>query len=165
MKLLSSLIIMFSLLSNLISGQEIIQPDKTKIGKYEYEIYLKDFYSYEIDEYGINYYIRLKGREQAIGSFLLYRTHLKSRDIETMNEKLPPNPLLKFKDREVTGEGNIELDKKSGKITNTFINYTKTNDDEPDSVKRVYKQRKDGFFDLILLIEYKDGKEKVILKR
>lgn len=44
---------MFSLSSNFISGQEIIQPDKTKIGKYEYEIYLKDFYSYEIDESGI----------------------------------------------------------------------------------------------------------------
>ena len=82
-----------------------------------------------------------------------------------MNEKLPPNPLLKYRDREVTGEGHIEVDMKSRKITNTFINYTKDYDDEPDSVKRVYKQRKDGFFDLILLIEYKDSKEKVILER
>lgn len=151
-------------MSNFIVGQEITQPDKIRIGKYEYEIYLKDFYSYEIDEYGINYYIRLKGKEQAIGSFLSYRTHLKSRDIG-MNEKLPPNPLLKYRDREVTGEGHIEVDMKSRKITNTFINYTKDYDDEPDSVKRVYKQRKDGFFDLILLIEYKDSKEKVILER
>ena len=150
---------------SLTLSQEISNVKKAKIGKYNYEICLKDFYNYENDEYGINYYIRLKEKEQYIGNFLSYRTFLKSRNAPIVDGKLPPNPLLKFKDREVTGMGKIEIKKDKQEITNTFIKYKKNYDIEPDSIKTVYRQMNSGFFRLILIKEYINGKEKVILKK
>lgn len=147
-----------------IFAQEIY-PNKAKIGKYSYEIYLKGFYNYEIDEYGINYCIRLNGKERIIGPFLTYRTFLKSRMAPIVDENLPPNPLLKFSDREVTGGGKIEIKKSKREIVNTFIKYTKNYESEPDSVKSVYKQTKNGLFNIVLISEYHNGKEKTVFKK
>lgn len=161
----TTFLLFFSFTFSLTLSQEITNVKKTKIGKFNYEICLKDFYNYENDEYGINYYIRLKEKEQYIGNFLSYRTFLKSRDAPIVDDKLPPNPLLKFKDREITGIGKIEIKKNKREITNTFIKYKKNYEIEPDSIRNVYRQMDSGFFRLILIKEYINGKEKVILKK
>jgi hypothetical protein len=57
MKLFSTLF--FSIIFSSLYAQEISKMDKIKIGKFDYEIFLKDAYFYEDDEYAMNYYIRL----------------------------------------------------------------------------------------------------------
>lgn len=148
-----------------IFSQTYSEGKKTKIGNYNYEIYLKGGYNYEVDEYGISYCIRLNDKESFIGPFLTYRTFLRSRDTPRINNEIPPNPLLKFKDREVTGEGKIEVKKDKKEIINTFIKYTKANEGEADSSKTTYKQGKNGLFHTINIVEYRDGKEKIVFKK
>lgn len=162
MKSTFSIIIIF--IFSTFYSQEF-QSNKVKIGKYNYEIYLKGFYNYEIDEYGINYYIRLNGKESFIGSFLSYRTFLKSRNTPIFDDKLPANPLLKFKDREVTGEGKIEIKKDKKEIINTFIKYTKAHDEDSDSTKSVYRQGKNGYFRLVSFTEYRKGTKKTVIEK
>ncbi|MCD0455952.1 hypothetical protein LPB85_10950 [Chryseobacterium sp. LC2016-27] len=156
-------IIFFLVIVKQFSAQEKIE--KTKIGEYQYEFFLKEIYFYEDDEYGINYYIRLKDKKQFVGTNITYRTFIRSRNAPIVNQSLPPNSLLKFKDREVTGIGKIDIKKDSKEIISTFKRYVKNNESEADSTKTIYKQRKDGFFENMLFIEYKNGKEKIIEKK
>lgn len=153
-------VIFFLVIIKQFYAQEKIE--KTKIGEYQYEFFLEDTYFHEDDEYGINYYIRLKDKKQFVGTNITYRTFIRSRNAPIVNESLPPNPLLKFKDREITGIGKIDIKKDTKEIISTFKRYVKNNESEADSTKTIYKQRKDGFFENVLFIEYKDGKEKII---
>lgn len=162
MKATFSLLTIF-VFSNFFSQE--LQSNKIKIGKYKYEIYLKGGYNYEVDEYGISYYIRLNDKENSIGPFLSYRTFLRSRNAPVIDEKLPPNPLLKFKDREVTGQGKIEIKKEKREIVNTFIRYIKTYESDADSTRTIYKQGKNGFFNPVFIAEYNNGIEKITLKK
>lgn len=139
--------------------------EKTKIGKYQYEFFLQDIYFHEDDEYGINYYIHLKDKKQFIGSFITYRTFIRSRKALIVDKDLPPSPLLKFNDREVTGVGSLKIKKKTKEIISTFKRYVKNHESDADSIKRNYKQREDGFFNLVSVTEYRDGKEEVVFKK
>jgi hypothetical protein len=72
---------------------------------------------------------------------------------------------LKFKDREVTGEGKIEIVKSKNEIISTFKKYVKNNESDSDSTKTIYRQRKNGFFETVFVETYINGKSKVLLKK
>lgn len=150
---------------SLINAQEISKVEKTKIGKYNYEFSLKDIYFYEDDEYGINYYIRLNEKKQFLGTLLTYRTFVKSRNFPIVDKTLPPNPLLKFNDREITGEGKIEVINDKKEIISTFKKYVKNNESDSDSTKTIYRQKNNGFFEKIFIETYLNGKSKILLKK
>lgn len=153
----------FFFVFNVAKTQEISTVDKVKIGKYIYNLYLSEFYAYEDDLYGISYSISRKGKEQNIGTFLVYRTLIRDKS-DPIEKEHPPNRFLKFKELEVKGEGSIHIENEQGRIINKFVTYRKDYEFEADSSVHVFQQGKRGFFQRIETIEYRNGMGKTVLK-
>lgn len=162
------LLVMSVFTSFLISAQEIEKVEKIKIGKYEYEIFLDTSYNVERNFQILSYLIKLGNHKQNLGSYLVYReTGSSKKYLKKVDEKHPPDLRSFLKDGIILSKGAIDIDEKNKVIT--IIDKTLNNDEdyesEPDSTKRVYKQRKDGFFDLILIAEYRNDKEKIVFEK
>ncbi|MDN3607097.1 hypothetical protein [Kaistella yonginensis] len=151
-----------------VSAQENEKLEKIKIGKYKYEIYLKENWFYEENKSFINYILRFKNRERFLGNHLTYRKTGSSKNYEKkVSEELPPDMRSTYKDGVILSEGNITIDEKNKEIVILEKTFYKDEDfeDNPDSTKRIYKQKKDGYFELIKIIENKNGQESIVLKK
>ena len=145
-----------------ISAQESEKVEKIKIGKYFYEIYLKENWFYEENKSFINYYLRFRNREQFLGNYLTYRKAGSSKNYEKKaSEELPPDIRSTYKDGIILSEGNIAIDQKNREILITEKTFYKDVgfENTVDCTKRIYKQRKNGFFELIKISEYKNDVE------
>ena len=137
------------------------------MGNNVYENCLYPFFNYERNINGMSFYIKLKNKEQLLGTAITYRRTDSSGNYKKINEGMPQDVRSAYKDGVILSEGKIDIDEKNKLITiieNTFVKDDGF-ENEPDSVKRVYRQRKDGFFNLVLLTEYRNGQEKIILKK
>jgi len=115
--------------------------EKIKIGKYVYNIYSKNYFEYEINKMNLAFLISFNNKEYHLGTHLSYK-----------NDE---NPYL-------LGIGTLKINKKDKKIICTFKNLTKNATEKFDSIIYVNKQRIDGSFEKISIVEYQNGKQKVI---
>jgi hypothetical protein len=127
--------------SSLIYSQETEKVEKIKIGKYNYELYIKKTYNNELDFWVLSYYIKKKSREQYVAHVLSYRENI------------------------ILGKGDIDIDYKGKRITSKSVNLIKNFINDADSTKYVKKQNNRGFFEPILTVEYTNGKEKILYKK
>ena len=151
-----------------ISAQDSEKPEKIKIGKYKYEISLKDDWNYERNISIISYNIRFKNKEQWLGTLLTYRKTGSSKNYEKkVSEELPPDIRFTYKDGIILSEGNIAIDQKNREILITEITFYKDVNFEntPNCTKRIYKQKNDGFFELIKISEYKNDVERKVFEK
>lgn len=149
-----------------IFAQKTEKFEKIMIGKYKYELYLKENWGYEENKSFINYILRFKDREQFIGTYLTFRKTGSSKNYEKkVSPELPPDFRSLYKDGVINSEGEVEIDKKNRLIIIKEKRFIKDYDSEPDSTKRIYKQKKDGFFELMKIFEYRDGEEKIIFEK
>ena len=166
MKLFFSFIIIFS--SFLGYSQKITKVKELKIGNYNYELYQHSFFNYERNIDGTSFSIKLKNKEQLLGTAITYRKTNSSKNYEQKASKeLPPDIRSTYKDGIILSEGKIDIDEKNKIITVIESTFIKDNgfENEPDSVKRIYKQKKNGFFEIVFIAEYKNGIEKIISKK
>ena len=129
----------FLLLFNYCFSQTNIE--KIKIGKYTYNIYSKNYFEYEINQMNLAFLISFNNKEYHLGTHLSYKNG--------------ENPYL-------LGLGNLKINKKGKKIICTFKNLIKDETEKFDSIVYVNKQRVDGSFEKISIVEYQNGKKKVI---
>lgn len=154
--------------SSFLYAQEISKVEKLKIGNYVYSNYLYPFFNYERNIDGMSFYIRLNDKKQFLGTAITYRRTNSSKNYEKkVGKELPPDVRSTYKDGIILSEGKIDIDEKNKMITIVENTFVKDNgfENEPDSVKRVYRQRKGGLFNLVLLTEYRNGQEKIIVKK
>jgi hypothetical protein len=142
MKLVRENVLLIAILfSHFVYSQEIEKTEKIKIGKYKYELYLKNLYNYELNFWILSYYLKKGSNEQFIA------------------------PLLSYRENTILSKGSIDIDHNSGMIICNYKNLIKDFKEDADSIKYVKKQNKRGFFDPILTVEYKNGKENVLYKK
>ena len=103
-----------------------------------------------------------------MGILLTYRKTGSSKNfVKKVSEELPPDIRATYKDGIILSEGTIEIDKMNKTIT--IIEKTIYKDegfeDEPDYTKRIYKQKRNGFFELKNIINKKNDQEEVIFKK
>lgn len=122
-------------------SQETHKVEKIKIGKYKYETYYKSFNNYEVNEKGFSLFYKKRNTEQSICSCIYY------------------------KNDSILSLSHVIVDKEEGLITCMLKTLVKRVDFEADSIKYVKKQNKQGFFEPILTVEYKNGKEKILFKK
>lgn len=152
-------------MSNVFFGQNA-DGHWVKLGKYTYRISLEEGYNYENNFNYFSLNISHKNKTQSIGTRLIFRENNTSDKYKTkMDESHPPDPRSLLRDGIVIGEGKIAVDEKNRIITNTLIIYKKENTYSYDKQIQVYKQKKDGFFELILIKEYNNGIEKILLDK
>ena len=125
----------------LLYCQETEKVEKIKIGKYKYELYIKNSYNYELNFWILSYYIKKGSKEQYIC------------------------PLLRYRENTILGKGDIDINHNTGIITSKYNNLIKDFKEDADSTKHVKKQNKQGFFEPILTVEYTNGKEKILFKK
>ncbi len=159
-------IILFLILtSNVFLGQN---PDEhsIKLGKYTYRIFLEEGYNYELNYTYFSINISHKNKTQNIGTRLTFRENNTSDKYKTkIDESHPPDPRSFLRDGIIIGEGEIVVDKNNKTITHTFSIYEKEAEHSYDKRIQVYKQKKDGFFELIQIKEYYNGIEKTLLDK
>jgi hypothetical protein len=129
------------LCTSFIYCQETEKVEKIKIGKYKYELYIAKTYNNELNFWILSYYIKKGSKEQYICPFLTYRENT------------------------ILGKGDIDINHNTGIITSTYNNLIKNFKEDADSTKHVKKQSKQGFFEPILIVEYTNGKEKVLFRK
>jgi|SRR3970282_1863994 len=136
-----NILLIFILFINFIYSQETQKTEKVKIGKYKYELYIKNSYNYELKFWVLSYHIKKGSKEQYLA------------------------PLLSYRENKILSVGNIDIDYNNNTIICIYKNLFKDFKEDADSIKYVKKQNKNGFFDPILTIEYTNGKEKVLFKK
>lgn len=139
MKIIIIITILF--FSRSLSAQNTIE--KTKIGKYSYNLYHKEYLEYEINKMNLTFHISLNNKEYFLGNLLSYN--------------LDNNPNL-------LGLGKLKIDKKNKTIICTYRNLLKTSNEKYDSIVYINKQKNDGSFYKISIIEYQNGLKKTLKK-
>lgn len=167
---MKKIIIIFAVLCfTLFFPQEgYIGIEKVKIGRYKYEIFLSRFYNIENNISSIFYELRFKNKLIHVGTYLSFRRNESSKKYsEKLESWHPDDPRQFYKDGIVLGEGKMDIDKKNKTITNTFTIFYKDHPENNSFDKRIqiYKQKKDGFFEIILVKEYYNSDEKIIFKK
>jgi len=137
----STILFITILCSPFLYCQETEKVEKIKIGKFKYETYYKNFNHYEVNEKGYSLFYKKGNAEQSICACIYY------------------------KDDQILSLGHMIVDKEKGLITCVVKTIVKRVDFASDSIKYIKKQNKRGFFDPILTIEYKNGKENVLYKK
>ena len=167
MKSVFSLIIILAF-AFLSAQKKSIKIEKIKIGNFEYEINLKEAWFYEENKSYINYTLRLKNEQQFLGNYLTYRKTGSSKNYEKkVSAELPPDPRSVLKDGVILSEGEIEINKNRREIIviEKILYKDKDFEDSPDSIKRIYRQRKNGIFELLKISEYYGSIEKVMFEK
>lgn len=115
--------------------------DKVKIGKYAYNIYNKEHLEYEANKMNLTFLISLNDKEYSLGKYLSYN--------------LKNSPVL-------LGIGQLKIDKTNKTITCTYKNIIKDNYEKYDSIIYINKQKSDGGFYKISIVEYYNGVKKIL---
>ena len=149
------LTIIFLLNSSIFSAQETQipvkeTPEKFKIGNYEYQLYLKPEYNYEMNFDFLNYYINLNGIEQRLGTALCYRKKNSSKNYnQKVDETHPPDSRVSFKDGIILREGNIEINYEDKTILVIETVFDEETEIKVKTSQWRYEQQSDGFFKIV----------------
>lgn len=133
-----TILVMIFFITNLKAQNNI---DKVKIGKYDYNIYNKEYHEYEINKMNLSFLISLNDKEYNLGKYLSYN--------------LENSPIL-------LGIGQLKINKINKTITCTYKNLIKDNYEKYDSILYINKQKADGSFYKISIVEYHNGIKNII---
>lgn len=124
--------------------------EKIKIGNYEYQLYLKPEYNYEMNFDFLNYYINLNGIEQRLGTALCYRKKNSSKNYnQKVDETHPPDSRVSFKDGIILREGNIEINYEDKTILVIETVFDEETEIKAKTSQWRYEQQSDGFFKIV----------------
>lgn len=115
--------------------------EKIIIGKYTYNIYSKNYFEYEVNRMNLAFLISFNNKEYHLGTHLSYK-----------NDE---NPYL-------LGIGTLKVNKKERKIICTFKKLTQNDTDKFDSIVSINKQKVDGSFEKISVVEYTNGRKNIL---
>lgn len=138
--------VLFFLNISFAFSQELVE--KQTIGKYEYSFFLKKSFNVENNIDIISYYVRLRDKEQWLGTALTYRKKDSSKNYKKkIDENHPPDPRSILKDGIILSEGVMEINEIDKKII--IKEYFFEDQMDPSNTERIYIQKKDGFFELL----------------
>ena len=150
-----------------IYSQEIFQREQIKIGKFKYTVGISEtYFLYENNINVINFELSFKNKYQLIGSKITYRMPGSSSNYNfKVDDSHPSDVRATYKDGIILSIGELKVNFEERTITVKVKNVNKDNDTLPDTSVSLYKQKKNGFFELIKIIDVSNEKENVIFKR
>lgn len=161
------IIIPFLLFAPFLFSQEASILKKIQIGKFEYIIGISEnHFLYEENINVINFDLQFKNMHQLIGAKMTYRKPNSSANyIINNDENIPKDKRASYKDGVILSLGDIDINVKEKSIIVSEKTIIKDNEEQPELRISKFKQMRNGFFELIKLIEFNDGKENVILNK
>lgn len=150
-----------------IYSQEIFQNEQIQIGNFKYTLGISaKYFIYEENKNVINFELRFKNKHQLIGSKITYRMPESSSNYNfKVDDSHPSDVRTTYKDGIILSTGELKVDLKERSITVEVKYVNKDNETVPDTSVSLYKQKKNGFFELIKIIEVSNGKENVVFKK
>jgi hypothetical protein len=150
-----------------IYSQEIFHSEQIEIGKFKYTLGISEtYFLYEENTNVINFELRFINKYQLLGSKITYRMPGSSANYNfKVDDSHPSDVRATYKDGIIlsTGELKVNFNEKTITVEVKYVN--KDNETLPDSSLSLYQQKKNGFFELIKIIEVSDGKENVVFKK
>ena len=150
-----------------IYSQEIFQKKQIQIGKFKYTVGNSEtFFLYENNINVINFELCFKNKYQLIGSKITYRISGSSSNYNfKVDDNHPSDVRSAYKDGIILSIGELNVNSEERTITVKIKNVNKDNDSSPDTIESIYKQKKNGFFELVKIIEAINGKENVVFMK
>ena len=160
--------LVFVLIMTLNYAQNNEKKENIKIGDYKYEIFLQDGWNYERNLNYINFILKFRHEEQFLGNYLTYRKTSSSQNYKNkISEELPLDIRSTYKDGIILSEGEIEINEAKKTITAISKTFYKDKgfESDPDTIKRIYRQKRCGSFELVQVSEFGNNKETITYKK